>query len=103
MKAKIYQPSKNAMQSGLKSSQCWLLEFTAETPRFIDPLMGWNGSRETTQQIRLKFATAQEAEQYALSKGISYTLSKPKQRHTLPKAYADNFSFKRIRAYSNNS
>jgi len=39
-KAKIYKPSKSAMQSGNKNSDKWFLEFfTNDTG--INPLMGW--------------------------------------------------------------
>ena len=42
MSAKIYQPGKTAMQSGMAKTKNWILEFDAETARSKDPLMGWN-------------------------------------------------------------
>ncbi|NNE22603.1 MAG: ETC complex I subunit, partial [Rhizobiales bacterium] len=41
MPARIYQPARNAMQSGKAKSKNWLLEFDADAPRQADPLMGW--------------------------------------------------------------
>ena len=39
-KAKIYKPTRTAMQSGARNTKNWLLEFdTLNTG--IDPLMGW--------------------------------------------------------------
>ena len=39
-KAKIYKPSKTAMQSALKKFDKWILEYFTEDPS-INPLMGW--------------------------------------------------------------
>lgn len=99
MKAKIYQPAKTAMQSGTAQSALWLLEFIPEKSGFVEPLMGWSGARETTGQIRLKFNNLSEAVEYASAHNIPYEMHHPKGRSVKPKAYADNFSFKRIRTY----
>ena len=55
MKAKIYQPTKNAMQSGMAKSDQWLLEFLPEKARPIDPLTGWNTVRETPRTLLSRF------------------------------------------------
>ncbi len=99
MKAKIYQPSKTAMQSGVAATGQWLLEFIPESPHQIDPLMGWNGSRDTNEQIDLFFPTMEAAVEYAKAQNIPYLLQLPKGKSVKKKAYADNFSFKRISAY----
>lgn len=97
MKVKIYKPSKNAMQSGLGNTKRWLLEFVSNDPKFIEPIMGWVGSRDTRRQVSMAFDTAEEAVNYAVKKGYEYQVFEPKVRKLQPKAYADNFSFKRIR------
>ena len=55
-KAKIYKPSKTAMQSGKRNSKKWLLEFeTLNTG--INPLMGWESSTDTFSELKLEFST----------------------------------------------
>ena len=54
MVARIYKPSRNAMQSGKGKSESWLLEFESDAPRTTDPLMGWTSSGDTRQQLKLK-------------------------------------------------
>lgn len=94
--ARIYLPTKNAMQSG-KSKDSWLLEFVPDKPYFTEPLMGWTGMSDTVRELRLKFATAEEAVAYAKKHGIAYELDQPAPAAQVKKAYADNFSAKRIK------
>ena len=39
----------------------WVLEYEPATPREPDPLMGWASARDTLNQVRLRFATLEEA------------------------------------------
>ena len=96
MTARIYKPAKSAMQSGYGNTEEWLLEFDSEAKRMPDPLMGWSGSGDTQQQVRLSFATKEEAIAYATRNGIAYTLTEPKPRAPIKKSYADNFRYGRI-------
>lgn len=41
MEARIYQPTKTAMQSGKANTRFWVLEFEPEECKKIEPLMGW--------------------------------------------------------------
>lgn len=100
MKAKIYKPTKNAMQSGQGRTKKWLLEYEPEAKKQLDPLMGWTSSPDTRQQLRLYFDTEQEAVAYATSKNIAFEVVKPAIRTPQIKTYADNFSFHKIRAFS---
>jgi NADH dehydrogenase ubiquinone Fe-S protein 4 len=95
MRARIYQPPKNAMQSGRAGTSHWMLEFEPSGSRVADPLMGWIGSADTQSQIRLTFATQQEAVAYAEKQGLAYDLELPHSRQIRPKAYADNFRYGR--------
>jgi len=45
VKARIYQPTKTAMQSGRAKTAYRLLEYT-EPGRFVEPLTGWKGYRK---------------------------------------------------------
>lgn len=91
MLARIYQPPKNAMQSGRARTDEWLLEFVAAEAQTPDPLMGWAGSGDTAAQVRLGFASADEARAYASKYGIEVTVIPTPPRKLKLQAYADNF------------
>ena len=95
MRARIYRPAKTAMQSGMANTDAWVLEFEPEDAVTPDPLMGWSGSADTGQQVRLRFGTAEEAVAYAERHGHAYTVATPKKRKFRAKTYAENFSFER--------
>ena len=95
MAARIYKPAKTVMQSGNAKTKNWVLEYEPEEPRVVESLMGWTSSGDMKSQIRLRFATKDEAVAYAERHGIPYQVreGKPAQRHGL--SYADNFSASR--------
>jgi hypothetical protein len=95
MRARIYRPAKNAMQSGAARTKLWLLEFEPESARRIDPLMGWTSSADMRQQVQLEFATREEAIAYAEKHAIPYQLFEPHRPAAKAKSYADNFRFDR--------
>ena len=95
MRARIYRPAKNAMQSGKARTKQWLLEFEPEAAQTIDPLMGWTSSTDMRQQVTLEFDTAEEAVAYAEKHGIPYQRCEPHVAPPRPKAYSDNFRFDR--------
>ena len=89
-KAKIYKPSKTAMQSGYRKSKNWILQFdTLDTK--INPLMGWESSVDTMSEIRLEFSTKEQATNYAKKNNIDYYILEPKKRKLIIKSYSDNF------------
>ncbi len=96
-KARIYQPTKTAMQSGKAKTRQWVLEYDTADSRFVEPLMGWTGAVGTLGQLVLKFDTREEAVAYADRKGIAYEIEEPQARKLNRRAYADNFAFTRIR------
>lgn len=96
MKAHIYKPARNAMQSGEANTRHWVLEFMSSDPLFVEPLMGWTGQTDTIRQIQLYFESQEEAIAYAKSKGIDFEVTEPKPRTIKPKSYAANFSFKQV-------
>ena len=55
MRVRIYQPSRNAMQSGVARTKGWVLEFVREDHPSLDPLMGWTTSEDTQSQVRLRW------------------------------------------------
>jgi hypothetical protein len=91
MTARIYRPSRTTTQAGIAKSKLWVLEFEPAAPRQIDPLMGWTSSGDMKSQVRLNFATKDEAIAYAGRNGLSYRVeeSRPAPRKVL--SYSDNF------------
>ena len=89
-KAKIYKPTKTAMQSGMKNTKNWLLKFDTKNTG-VDPLMGWENSKDTMSEIKLKFSTKEQAINYAKKNNIEYYLVQPKKRKIVKKSYSDNF------------
>ncbi|HEX5998655.1 MAG TPA: ETC complex I subunit [Hyphomicrobiaceae bacterium] len=100
MTARIYKPARTAMQSGSARTKDWVLEYEPETAREIDPLMGWTSSRDMRSQVRLAFATREEAMAYAERNGIAYALAEPQPRAAVRKSYSDNFRFGRKQAWT---
>jgi hypothetical protein len=92
---RIYKPTKTAMQSGRANTTRWLLEHDPADAQEADPLMGWAGSSDTDRQVKLWFATKEEAVAFATQKGFAYRVEEPHDRTIKPKSYADNFAFKR--------
>ena len=89
-KAKIYIPSKTATQSGRGKLKKWVLQFETKDPS-INPLMGWETSTDTLEEVILKFSTKEQAVEYAENNNISYTVVEPKKKEFVIKSYADNF------------
>jgi hypothetical protein len=100
MTARIYKPAKTAMQSGQANTKAWVLDFEPEQPRHVEPLMGWTSSADMRQQVRLRFASKEDAVAYCERHGIVYQVfeDKPQERRTI--AYADNFAFNRRDAWT---
>ena len=89
-KAKIYKPTKTAMQSGKRNTKNWLLEFdTLNTG--INPLMGWETSNDTMSEVKLQFSTKEQAINYAKKNNIIYYIVEPKEHKIIKKSYSDNF------------
>ena len=89
-KAKIYKPAKTVMQSAEGNTRNWLLEFdTLNTG--INPLMGWESSKDTMSEVKLEFLTKEQAINYAKKNNIDYYIIEPQKRKIIKKSYSDNF------------
>ncbi|CAA7627083.1 putative NADH-ubiquinone oxidoreductase [Candidatus Terasakiella magnetica] len=97
MQVRIYRPAKTAMQSGRSgNAKSWVLEYEPAAPKRPDALMGWLGSNDTTCQVRIKFATQEEAVAFAKRKGMDYQVSGENSRDQKPKNYSDNFRYDKL-------
>ena len=94
IKAKIYKPSKTAMQSGRGKTDQWLLEYERMNKLGPEPLMGWTSSGDTFNQVRLKFDTLEQAVARAEKEGLDYTVVLPHERKVKPRNYGDNFVYR---------
>ena len=78
------------MQSGKRNTKNWLLEFdTLNTG--INPLMGWETSKDTMSEVKLEFPTREQAINYAKKNNIDYYIIEPQKRKIIKKSYTDNF------------
>jgi hypothetical protein len=100
MTARISRPAKTAMQSGTAKTHRWLLEFSSEKARTVDPLMGWTGSDETLQQVKLWFDTEADAVAYAVKHGIAYQVELPQDAKRRTISYSDNFRSNRVGSWT---
>ncbi len=89
--ARIVEADRKTTQSGRAGAGRWTLEFERSQPQRPDPLTGWNGSGDTKTQVRLSFASKEDAIAYAEKHGFDFHLV-PAAKTTLKiQAYADNF------------
>jgi len=89
-KAKIYKPSQTVMQSGKRNTKKWILEFdTLNTG--VNPLMGWESSKDTMSEVKLEFSTKEEAINYVKKNNIDYYIAEPQKQKIIKKSYTDNF------------
>ncbi len=94
MKARIYKPAKNTMQSGRAGTAQWVLEYELETPRRPEPLMGWTSAGDTLNQVRMKFASKEAAIAFAESKNMDFVVAPEHTRKVMPRSYLDNFKYR---------
>ena len=96
-RARIYRPTKTAMQSGRAQARKWILEYEPATPRLPDRLMGWASAEDTLNEVQLRFNTRDEAVAFADRLGLDYSVIAPHDTVEKPKSYADNFRYDRVR------
>lgn len=89
--ARIVEADRKTTQSGKAGTGRWTLEFERSQPQRPDPLTGWNGSGDTRTQVRLSFATKEDAIAFAEKHGLAYHLVPAPVTTLKIQAYADNF------------
>ncbi len=102
MRARIYQPARNAMQSGLGKTKTWVLEFAPAERREVDPLMGWTSSGDMDSQVKLRFDSLEAAKEYAAERGIEAVVLQPQRRkaNVRPGGYGENFATNRRQVWT---
>ena len=79
------------MQSSLVKNDKWIIEFYTKDSG-IEPLMGWESSTDTLNELKLEFSTKELAIEYANKNKIEFEIIVPKERKIIKKSYADNFT-----------
>lgn len=100
MVARIYRPAKTAMQSGHAKSKSWVLDYEPEEARRADPLMGWTSSGDMRAQVKLAFASKDEAIAYAEKNGIPYRVQEASDSAPKAMSYSDNFKYSRVGSWT---
>jgi NADH dehydrogenase len=102
MRARIYQPARNAMQSGTARTKGWVLDYAPASARDVDPLMGWTSTTDTASQVRLRFDSLEAAEEYARANGIDaeVRMPQPRKANIRPLGYGENFATNRKGAWT---
>ena len=95
MVARIFRPSRTAMQSGRAKTHLWLLEFEPETAKAVEPLMGYTSSSDMRSQVRLTFETQEQAVDYAERNDILYRVEEAHVAKRARVTYSDNFKYDR--------
>ncbi|KAL0105965.1 hypothetical protein PUN28_015997 [Cardiocondyla obscurior] len=91
-KVRIYQPAKNAMQSGTNNIHFWQIDFDTRE-RWENPLMGWTSSGDPMSNIKVDFATKEEAITHCKKMGWDYYVQKPNVSQPKSRSYGVNFSW----------
>ena len=89
-RAKIFIPSKTAMQSGRGKTKKWVLAFDSKNTK-THPLMGWESGEDTMSEVILNFTSKEKAIEYAKKNKIIYQVIEPKKSEFIIKSYSDNF------------
>ncbi len=95
MSARIFKPSKTAMQSGKAKTDYWVLEHLPTVAKKREPFMGYTSSADTLSQVRMRFHTREEAIDYAKRNGIEYRVQEPKEFKRRVVSYSENFRYDR--------
>ena len=89
-RAKIYIPTKTAMQSVKRNDKKWVLEFETHNTG-TNSLMGWETSTDTMSEVKLEFDSKELAIHFAKKNNIEYYIIEPQKSKIVKKSYADNF------------
>ena len=102
MRGRITKMPRNNTQIGSATTSDWVLDFEPAAERHIEPLMGWTGSSDMNSQVRLTFASQEDAVAYALKHGIEVVVQPEHRRkpNIRPGGYGENFSTARREPWS---
>ena len=88
------------MQSGLKKTKNWIVEFEFDTSLKKDVLMGWNSSDNTFKQIKLSFHKLEDAKNWCVKNDFEFKIIDQSHKTVKPKSYASNFANNRRNSWT---
>ncbi|KAG8926690.1 hypothetical protein FRC02_008724 [Tulasnella sp. 418] len=113
---RIYQQTRNTMQSGGTKGEMWRIDFDILQGggRWENPLMGWASSADYMQGTNIKFKTKEDAIYFAEKQGRirgllmphtsnltaiyftgwDYYIQQPTVKRVPPKNYSENYTYK---------
>lgn len=101
-KAIIYKQIKSAVQSGMKNTHAWILEFINYESRYINPLTGWTANIDTeVMEVKLMFNSKEKAIEYISKRNIVYEVidndmedanTKIIRKNKRKRTYVDNYT-----------
>jgi hypothetical protein len=76
---RIYQPTRNTMQSGGAKGEKWRIDWDTlpAAGRWENPLMGWASSADYMQGTRMSFNSKDDAVRFAEKQGWDYYIQPP--------------------------
>ncbi|KAF8890017.1 NADH-ubiquinone oxidoreductase 21kDa subunit [Gymnopilus junonius] len=93
---RIYQPTRNTMQSGAGKSERWRIDWDTlpGAGRWENPLMGYASSADYMQGTRISFRSKEDAIHFAEKQGWDYYVQQSEPKRIPPKNYAENYVYK---------
>ncbi|KIY72426.1 hypothetical protein CYLTODRAFT_367752 [Cylindrobasidium torrendii FP15055 ss-10] len=92
---RIFQPTRNTMQSGGAKMERWRIDFDILLGggRWENPLMGWASSADYNQALRIGFRSKEDAVHFAEKQGWDYYVQPPAVKRVPPKNYGENYKY----------
>ncbi len=91
MHVRIYCQSRSATQSGRAKVGKWVIMPLLPSARRPESVMGWTSSADTLSELKMTFATYEEAAAFAAKQGWKVAVEPVQSRIVRPRNYADNF------------
>ncbi|KZP31509.1 Ndufs4, NADH dehydrogenase Fe-S protein 4 [Athelia psychrophila] len=93
---RIYQPTRNTMQSGGSKGERWRIDWDIlqGAGRWENPLMGWASSADYMQGTRMSFKSKEDAIHFAEKQGWDFYLQPSTVKRIPPKNYAENYLYR---------
>ena len=81
-------PNESSLRPKFRPRLPWEYSDVLNINNNVSPLMGWESSRDTMSEIKLKFTSKEKAINYAKKNNIIYSVIEPKERKIIKKSYA---------------
>jgi len=93
---RIFQPTRNTMQSGGSKGTRWRIDFDILQggDRWENALMGWASSADYVQPLRMNFTSKEDAIHFAEKQGWDYYVQPETVKRVPPKNYSESFVYK---------